>query len=90
MGTEFTLPDGYAEIIQGVWPKNFDEKLFRVVEIFPENQDGIWHQRFELVAKTETEIENEQKAYFAFLEQQKGTVAAQELTASGSAPNVIE
>ena len=90
MGEEFILPEGYAEIISIPWPENYDPKLFRVAELSPENVNGNWMQRFEVVAKTEIEIENERKDYAEFLAQQQAYDFVQDLTASGSAPNVID
>lgn len=88
MGDEFVLPNGYAEIIAIPWPENYDRTLFRVAELAPENVDGVWMQRFEVVAKTEIEIENERISYAEFLAQHVVDVG-QDLNASGSAPNVI-
>jgi hypothetical protein len=88
MGDEFVLPDGYAEIVSTPWPEDYDSDLFRVVELAPENVNGVWMQRFDIVAKTETEIENEKNFYLEFVKQNNDS-ASPDLTASGSAPNVI-
>lgn len=88
MGEEFVLPDGYAEIVSIPWPEDYDVNLFRVVELAPENVDGVWMQRFDIVAKTEIEIENEKNFYLEFVKQNK-QFEPPDLTAPGSAPDVI-
>ena len=69
-GETFPCPPTYAKVEFSPFPDH-DPATHKFVELLPENVDGVWSQKFQVVPLTEQEIAD-REAFLASLPQIEG------------------